>query len=422
MSVGSFSASLSGLNANQQKLSVIGNNLANINTIAFKASAVTFADLVSQSVGAPSANPTQIGLGVTVGAITPNFTQGGVESTGVSTHVAIQGSGFFVVGDPSTRAYTRAGSFSFDADGVLVTPDGRQVQGWTAVDPTTGEILTTGQPTSIVIPPGVLRPPVASTQFGVQSNLDASEVVGGTFTASVQIYDALGDSHVVTITYDKTAAGAWNYTMTVPGAEVSGGTPGTPFTIGTGTLGFDANGLLTTVNGAATADVVVTSPTWANGAAATNFTWDLVDADGTAFLTQYASPSATSSVTQNGAPTGAVSSIISINPEGQLIASFGVGRTVVVGQLALASFNNPQGLMKLGTNLWSESEASGNPSVGTAGSGGRGTLIGSALEQSNVDIAQEFTQMILAQRGYQANSKSITVADELLVDTLNLKR
>ena len=422
MSVGSFSASLSGLNANQQKLSVIGNNLANINTIAFKSSAVTFADLVSQSVGGPSANPMQIGLGVTVGAITPNFTQGGVESTGVSTHVAIQGTGFFVVGDEANRAFTRAGNFSFDADGVLITPDGQPVQGWTAIDPATGSISTTGQPASIVIPPGVLRPPVPSTTFGVQSNLDATEAVGGTFTASVQIYDALGDSHVVTITYEKTAVGAWNYTVTVPGDEVAGGTPGTPSVIGTGTLGFDAQGKLTTVNGAAAADVVITSPAWANGAAATDFSWDLVDPNGQPLLTQYSSPSATSSVAQNGSPTGAVASIISINQEGQLVASFGVGRTVVVGQLALGTFNNPQGLVKIGTNLWSESEASGSPSIGAAGSGGRGTLIGSSLEQSNVDIAQEFTQMILAQRGYQANSKSITVADELLVDTLNLKR
>jgi flagellar hook protein FlgE len=216
--------------------------------------------------------------------------------------------------------------------------------------------------------------------------------------------------------------GAWGYSVSVPGAEVTGGTVGTPFVVGTGTLAFDNLGKLTTVNGGAPADVTITSPTWRSGAAAVNFAWDVVDANGTPSLTQYASASATSSVTQNGSPTGAVASIISITPNGELVASFGIGRTVVVGQLALATFNNPQGLVKIGTNFYSESEASGNPSVGVAGTGGRGTLIGSSLEQSNVDIAQEFTQMILAQRGYQANSKSITVADELLVDTLNLKR
>ena len=421
MSVGSFSASLSGLNANQQKLSVIGNNLANLNTVGFKASTVTFADLVSQSVGGPSVNPMQIGLGVITGSITPNFTQGGIESTGISTNVAIQGNGFFVVGASDQRAYSRAGSFSFDADGMLITPDGLPVQGYTTVNPVTGQIDVTGQPQNIIIPPGALRAPLPTSQFAVQSNLDASAAVGATFASAVQIYDSLGVSHVATVNYTKTGAGAWSYTVTVPGAEVTGGTPGTPFQIATGTLGFNAVGQLTQVNGGAAADVTITGPTWANGATAANLTWDLVDAAGVGTITGFASPSATASTTQNGTPTGSVAGI-TINTEGELVASYGLGRTVVVGQLALASFNNPGGLVKVGTNLFSESEASGIPSVGSAGSGGRGTLIGGSLEQSNVDIATEFTQMILAQRGYQANSKSITVADELLVETLNLKR
>jgi flagellar hook protein FlgE len=422
MSVGSFSASLSGLNANQQKLAVIGNNLANINTIAFKASTVSFSDLVSQSVGGPGANPAQIGLGVAVGSITPTFTQGSIENTGISTHVAIQGPGFFVVGDSGSRAYTRAGNFSFDANGVLVTFDGQPVQGYSTPDPVTGLIQTSGQPTAIIIPPGVLRPPVATTLFSTTSNLDAGAPVGATFTTSVQTYDALGDPHVLSIVYEKTAVGAWDYTISVDGADVTGGTPGTAEVLATGSVEFGPDGLLTDVDGAAAADVTITSPAWANGAAPTDFVWDLVGADGTPSVTGYSSASATSSITQNGVEPGAVSSIISIDNEGRLLASFGLGRTVTVAQIALATFNNPQGLVKLGTNLWSESEAAGNPSIGTAGTGGRGTLIGSALEQSNVDIAQEFTQMILAQRGYQANSKSITVADELLLETLNLKR
>ncbi|MEO7191682.1 MAG: flagellar hook protein FlgE [Vicinamibacterales bacterium] len=422
MSVGSFSASLSGLNANQQKLSVIGNNLANLNTVGFKASNVNFSDLVSQSIGGPSQDPMQVGLGVATGSISPNFSQGGIESTGISTNVAIQGTGFFMVGDAAHRAYSRAGNFSFDATGQLITPDGHPVQGYTATNATTGAIDTTGQPTSIIIPPGVLRAPVPTTSFGTALNLDASAAVGSVFTSSVQMYDALGVTHVATVAFTKTAAGAWNYTMTVPGADVTGGTPGVPTSVATGTLGFNSLGRLSQVNGAAAADVAITSPAWKNGAAAINFSWDLVDANNTTTITGYAAPSATASTTQNGSPTGAVSSIITISAAGELIASFGIGRTVTVGQLAMATFNNPQGLVKLGTNLYSESEASGIPSIGVAGTGGRGTLIGSALEQSNVDIATEFTQMILAQRGYQANSKSITVADELLVDTLNLKR
>jgi flagellar hook protein FlgE len=417
----SFSASLSGLNANQQKLSVIGNNLANINTIAFKSSTVQFADLVSQSVGGSSANPMQVGLGVTTGSISPNFRQGGIENTGVPTNVAIQGSGFFVIGDSSHRSYSRAGDFSFDANGMLVTADGQPVQGYTATDPVTGAVITTGQPANIIVPPGILRAPVATTHFGTVSNLNAAAAVGDTWTASVQIYDALGAAHVATVTYTNTAVGDWDYDIGVDGAEVTGGTAGTPSSIATGSISFDSAGKLTTVNGGAAANVTITSPTWANGATATDFDWALLDANGLATLTGYSAKSQNSSVTANGSPAGTIDGI-SINADGELVATFGAGKSITVGSLALANFNNPQGLVKLGSNLFGESAAAGIANVGVAGTGGRGTLIGSSLEQSNVDIAQEFTQMILAQRGYQANSKSITVADELMQDTLNLKR
>jgi flagellar hook protein FlgE len=416
-----FSSSLSGLNVNQQKLNVIGNNLANINTIGFKASTVQFMDLVSQSVGGSSANPMQVGLGVMTGSISPSFKQGGIENTGVPTNVAIQGNGFFVVGDSANRSYTRAGDFSFDADGMLVTAEGLPVQGYTATDPVTGDIISTGQPSNIVVPPGVLRAPTPTSQFGTVSNLNSGAAVAAEFTASVQVYDALGAAHVATITYTNTAAGAWDYSITVPGEEISGGTAGTPEVIANGNLTFDANGKLDQVDGAAADDVTITGPAWANGATAGDFVWDLVDANGVGSLTGFAGPSATSSVTQNGAAAGTINSI-SINSAGEILATFGTGSSVSVGQLAMANFNNPQGLVKLGSNRYGESASAGIPNVGVAGTGGRGSLIGSSLEQSNVDIAQEFTQMILAQRGYQANSKSITVADELLVDTLNLKR
>ena len=414
----SFSASLSGLNVNQQKLNVIGNNLANINTLAFKSSTVEFSDLVSQSVGGNSANPMQIGLGVTTGSITPNFSQGGIENTGVPTNVAIQGSGFFVIGDPAHRAYTRAGDFSFDANGQLVTSNGVPVQGYTAMN-AAGQVITTGQPTSIVVPPGVLRPPVATTTFGTVSNLDSNAQVNDTFTASVQIIDALGTPHVATITYTNTGAGAWKYDITVPGADVGVAAPAS--NIATGTLTFDPQGVLKTVNGGAPANVTVTSPAWADGAKAIDFTWNLLDANNNPTLTGFSAPSATSSVTQNGAEAGTINGI-SIDSSGQIVASFGAGATVVVGQLALANFNNPSGLVKVGSNAFGDSASSGIANIGTAGTGGRGSLIGSSLEQSNVDIATEFTQMILAQRGYQANSKSITTQDQLLVDTLNLKQ
>ena len=434
MAVGSFSAGLSGLAAHATALNVIGNNLANINTVGYKASTVSFQDLVSQTIGGAS-GLSQIGLGVVTGAIAPVFSQGSIENSRESTNVAIQGNGFFIVNSDSGSAYTRAGNFTFNAEGELVTPDGFKVQGYTQIDPTTGLVVTTGEPTDIVVPPGVLRRPVATTQFQIASNLDATAPTGTTFTGSVQIYDSLGAPHVMTITYTKTGTSAWSYEISVPGAEV---TPppaaGAPAVLAAGTLTFNASGQIATITptapstggGSATpgpiADVTFASPTWANGAAAgANIVWDLVDANQAVSLTGFSSPSSTSSKSQNGAPAGLVDSI-SISADGSIMATFGAGQTVAVAQLALANFNNPKGLVKLGANKFGESLAAGLPNVGVAGTGGRGTLIGAALEQSNVDIAQEFTQMILAQRGYQANSKSITVSDELLVDTLNIKR
>lgn len=426
MAGGSFSAGLSGLNANQTALSVIGNNLANINTIGYKTSTVTFADLVSQTVGGASANPMQVGLGVTTGSISPVFSQGPIESTSEATNVAIQGAGFFVVEGDQGQAYTRAGNFSFDDSGTLVTPDGYRVQGYTATDPATNQIITTGPPTDIVVPPGVLRAPVPTSVFQTLSNLDSNAVIGSNFTTSVQLYDVKGSPHVMTITYTKTAAGTWNYAMTLPGADVTGGTAGTPYALpagsgGSGTLVFDANGRLQTVNGAAPADVTVTTPAWTNGAAATVMSWDLVDPNNVTSITGYSSASTTSSISQNGSAAGTVNNI-TITSDGTITGTFGAGQTIAIGRLALANFNNPKGLVKLGSNRYGESQAAGLPNIGVAGEGGRGTLIGSSLEQSNVDMAREFTQMILAQRGYQANSKTITVADELLQDTLALKR
>jgi flagellar hook protein FlgE len=430
MAVGSFSAGLSGLNANAVYLSVIGNNLANINTIGFKSSSVTFMDLVSQTVGGSSGNPMQVGLGVVTGSISPVFSQGAIENTREATNVAIQGGGLFVVRGPDGQAYTRAGNFSFNSAGALVTPDGYAVQGYTAVDAATGAIVTTGQPGDITIPPGVLRAPVATTQMRTLTNLDSRAAAGSTFTTSVQIYDALGMPHVATLTFTRdAAAGAWTYEVTVPGAEITGGTAGTPSPIGSGTVQFDNDGRLSGFTVAAPgagggnppADVTFATPAWTNGAAASTITWDIVDVNGIASITGFASTSATSSISQNGSAPGMIDNI-SIGADGTIVATFGAGQTVAVGKLALASFNNPKGLVKLGSNRYGESQAAGIPNIGVAGTGGRGTLIGSALEQSNVDIAQEFTQMILAQRGYQANSKTITVSDELLVDTLNLKR
>ncbi len=432
MAVGSFSAGLSGLNANSVYLNVIGNNLSNINTIGFKASSVSFMDLVSQSTGGSSINPMQVGLGVVVGQMSPVYNQGAIEATGEATNAAIQGNGFFVVKNPDGGVfYTRAGNFSLNKDGALVTPDGLTVQGYTQTDAATGEIVANGALSDIIVPAGVLRAPTPTSLFRTTSNLDVNAPVGATFESPIQVYDALGATHVMTVSYTRSATG-WDFDITVPGDEV---TPAqaTPYSLATGSVTFDALGAVQVVAAAAPAtgggslpgtpitDVTFSGPSWANGADGGTLTWDLVDAQGVVSLTGYASPSATSSLGQNGNAAGKIDAI-SINVDGSIMATFGAGQTVAVGKLALASFNNNKGLVKMGSNRYGESEASGVPNTGSPGTGGRGTLVGSALEQSNVDMAQQFTQMILAQRGYQANSKTITVSDELLLDTLNLKR
>ncbi len=423
MAMGSFSAALSGLNANSVALSVIGNNLANTNTVGFKASRVQFHDLVSQTLklGGGGGNPVQVGLGVITGTISPTFSQGSIESSREPTNVAIQGDGFFLVGKAGGVAYTRAGDFSFDAEGRLVSSDGDRVLGWTALDPATGDILTSAQPDEIVIPPGALRDPIATTEIQALSNLDADALVGDTFTTTIQIVDSLGATHLATITYTNTAPGAWDYDVTVPGAEIFGGTPGTPFSVDTGTVAFDALGVLNDVNGGAPADVAIVTPTWTNGAGASNLSWDLIDPVGDPYLSGFATASSTSSIAQNGSEAARLETL-SIDKSGNIVATFGSGQSVKLAQMAMANFNNPKGLFKLGANLYGVSGAAGLPNVGTPGSGGRGSLIGSALETSNVDIAEEFTRMILAQRGFQASARTITVADELLLETLNLKR
>jgi flagellar hook protein FlgE len=421
MSIGSFSAGLSGLNANAAYLSVIGNNLANINTVGFKASSFSFSDLVSQTIASTSANPSQVGLGVVAGAITPTFSQGSIESTRETTNMAIQGNGFFIVKTPDGNFFTRAGDFTFNADGFLVNPEGHFVQGYTQRDPATGEIITTGSPTNIQIPPGKLEAPTATTLFRTVTNLDANALNASTFTSVVDVFDSLGDTHAITITYTKTGVGAWSYAVTTAGAEVTGGTPGTPFSLATGTMTFDAGGALITVNGAAPADVAITTPTWINGAAANALVWDISDPNAVLSHSGFAQASATSSSTTSGQPAGRVSNI-SVDPDGTIQGTLNPGQTIVMARVALASFNNPKGLAKIGSNLFIPNQSAGDANVGTAGTGGRGTLFGSALEQSNVDMAQQFTQMILAQRGYQANSRAITTSDELLIETLNLKR
>ena len=417
-----FSIPLSGLTTESTALSAIANNLANLNTTGYKDSVVQFRDLFYQNIGTSgSGNPIQLGAGAGVAATSSLFTQGNVNPTGVATNVAISGSGFFVAQKNGVVTYTRAGDFSVDKNAFLVTDDGQQVLGF----PFVNGVITTGQGlTPLQLGTGQISAPTPTGAVQINTNLNATAAVGDTFSTPVTIFDSLGASHVLTFTFTKTGANAWDYQIAVPPSELNpivpgGGGPPVPQTgiLTTGTLTFDGTGTLT----APAADVTgINIVNFANGANDLTFDWTLFNG-ANAVLSQVAAPSSTSSTQQNGAGSGSLSSF-NIGSDGIITGSFSNGKTAILGQLALATFPNEQGLLRVGRNGFNETLASGQAVVGAPGTGGRGTLSGGALELSNVDIASEFAAMIVAQRGFQANARVVTTFDEVTQDTINLKR
>jgi len=419
----SFSIPLSGLTADSTALSAIANNLANQNTTGYKDVRVQFSDLFYQNLGTTgSGDPIQLGAGAQVGSMPGMFTQGSVNSTGVPTDVAIQGDGFFAVQKDGVVSYTRAGDFSVDANNFLVTSEGQQVLGYPAVN----GVISTGQGiTPLQLGAGTISPPNATSGVTLTTNLNASANVGDTFSTPVTVFDSLGASHVLTFTFTKTAANTWGYSLSIPSDELNPtGAPPAPQTgiLSTGTLSFDgtgkltgpvdSSGNLTNVNGIAVAGL-------ADGASDMSFSWDLLNGT-TPVITQVAAPSSTSSTQQNGAGSGSLVNF-SIGTDGTVTGSFSNGKTAALGQIALATFADNQGLQRIGQTDFTETLASGQAVVGAPGTGGRGGLSGGALELSNVDIATEFANLIVAQRAFEANAKAVTTFDQITQDTINLK-
>jgi len=413
-----FSIPLSGLTAESTALSAIANNLANLNTVGYKDTRVDFKDLFYQTIGSSgSGDPVQLGAGVGVGSMPSNFTQGNVNPTGVPTDVAIDQDGFFIVQKDGVITYTRAGNFSVGDDDTLMTAEGQQVLGYPAVN---GAINTGSGLTALALGRGTISPPTATSSVEIRTNLDAAATVGstdGSYSTPVTIYDSLGASHVLTFSFTKTGLDAsgnsdWTYTISIPAADVSGSTD-----ISTGTVSFDANGNLVSPS-TDVANIAINN--FSDGASNLSFTWKLFD-NGNPVLTQVASPNGTSATTQDGTSSGALSDF-AIGSDGVITGTFSNGKTAILGQLALATFANEQGLSRTGNNGFSETLASGQAAIGAPGTGGRGTLEGGALELSNVDIATEFAAMIVAQRGFQANAKVVTTFDQVTQDTINLKQ
>ena len=409
-----FSIPLSGLTAASQALAVISNNLANLNTVGFKESRASFRDLFYQAFGTNGANdPIQVGEGVALGSVTPTFTGGNLEGTGVPTDAAITGNGLFVTEKNGVMEYTRAGNFTIDAQGQLTTQNGQLVMGYPAVN---GVISPSQTLAPLMVNQGQLIPGAPTTAIQTQTNLDASSAVGASFSTPITVFDSLGTSHVLTYQFTKTGSNAWSYQISLPAAD-TGGT-GVPTVIGTGNLTFNPDGTLATPAAPVTG-IAITG--LADGAADLNITWNLQDAGGTSLLTQSSAPSATANTFQNGYGSGTLADF-NITSDGTIEGSFTNNQTLALGQIVLANFANPQGLLRLGENSFQTTLSSGAPAIGVAGSGGRGTITGGSLEQSNVDIATEFSNMIVTQRGYQANARVVTTFDQLTQDTINMKQ
>lgn len=412
----SLRTGVTGLRGNQLRLDVIGNNIAGVNTAGFKRSRVLFQDALSQRLGTgghvggdSSRNPSHIGHGVAVGAVDTIWSQGTLEYTDVPTDLAIGGNGFFVARSSQGNVLTRGGAFEFDANGFLVSPGGLRVQGWMAG--ANGQIAT-GALQDIRLDPTQTAPPVRTTTMALTGNLSALREVGSSepLTMSSVIYDGAGRAHTTVLTVEKTADNEW----TLVSAEIAGNpdatppVPATPLTIANGVLTFDAEGRLTSGGN------VTLGGAFPDGSGL-NIALDMSK------LTQFGGSTTTSVARQNGTPAGELVDF-GFDQEGRLMLAFSNGVRRPAAQLALGTVTNPDGLSSSGDGFYSATAASGGIRLGRAGHEIGATLIAGAVESSNVDLAQEFTDMIVAQRGYQASARVVTTSDELLQETVMLKR
>lgn len=398
----SFYTALSGLTADTTALDVVGNNLANMNTQGFKSDSLLFEDAMNQATSS-----LQIGAGVGATDTETNFSQGNITSTGGPLDLAIQGNGFFVVQNTAGQTeYTRDGAFSLNSSGQLVDATGDLVQGWMG---TNGVVTPTGATTDITVPLLNSRAPVATQNMTLSANLDANAAVGDTFSTPIQVYDSLGNAQTLTVTFTNTGAGAWNYEVDIPGQDLQGGKEGTEVALAKGAMTFDSNGNLTSP----TTPINITNSTaLADGASTLNINWNLNDSSGNPTLTGYSQASAASGTTQDGAAAATVTGV-ELTTGGILVATYSDGSQQNLAQVAMASVANPNSLIATNNNNYLAGPTTITPSVGAAGTGSRGSLVGQSLEASNVDMATEFTNLIVYQEGYQANSKVLTTIDQM---------
>jgi flagellar hook protein FlgE len=412
-------ASREGITAHGQAISVIGDNIANSNTTAFKQSRAEFDDLMAESAGDRGAGVISgAGDGVGVRAVRTMFEGGLVESTGRDLDIAIQGGGFFLVGDPAAPQLTRAGAFQTNKDGFLVNGSGLQVLGYTAASPNTlvpinmFDVKTAGAATSEMkvfgnvssSAPNVTVPQNPATFRDLTKNASMS--------STQEVYDSLGTRHDILLNYFKTGTNTWTVQAHVDGKDV-GRAEGTPVLLGQTTLTFDGTGLIPVANQAAAK--ITASPAWSSGAAAGNFSIDISS------FTQYAAASQVLNTSQNGQASGSVKSY-EFGDDGTIYANLDSGTKAEVGSLPLATVRSVDGLVRSGSSVFSKGSNAGALEVGRANNGVRGRIESKSLERSNVDISSQFVELVVFQRGYEANSNALSAANELIKGTIALLR
>ncbi len=403
-----FRTALSGLNAASAELRVIGNNVANASTTGFKESRAEFNDIFATSNLGVSANA--IGTGVRVSSVSQQFSQGNIGFTDNNLDLAVSGQGFFIMNDNGVNAYTRAGSLGVDRNGFVVNNQQQQL--------TIFQADLNGNITGATGPLQLDRSdiaPSATTRIDVQANLDASatpvpaatvfspsDATSYNNSTSLTIYDSLGSPHLQTLYFRKTADNTWDVFQFVDGAQVNTGAPAGE------TITFDTSGAITG------GSPVVLNFTPGGGAAALNITVDFNN------TSQYGSPFGVNGLSQDGYATGRLSGIDFSNT-GVITSRFTNGQSRTLGQVAIATFNNPQGLRQLGDTTWAETFDSGAPLVGSPGAGAAGLIESGALEGSNVDLTEQLVGMITAQRNFQANAQVITTADTVTQTIINIR-
>ncbi len=421
----SFNIGVTGLNAAGSSMGVVGDNIANAGTFGFKASRAEFQDMLANSLKGIDGGD-QMGSGTKLAHITPQFVQGTVARTQNITDLAINGNGWFQVDAPFGKGFTRDGSFHFDKEGFMVNGDGYKVNGFQPDDK--GEI--TNKMGNIKLG-NTNVPAVATKEVKMSMNVDSRENVKvfdpknpdktSNYNTSMTVYDNVGTARLVTMYFNKSADGMWDYHAMVDGADATGGVPGTMVEMANGKMKFNQKGQLEE-------EIPGTNSFNFNKGALPNqqitFNFgETIKEGGTGLdaATQYGSKSSVSRHSQDGASAATLSSM-SFNDAGVLTAVYDNGLQRELGQVAVAKFENNEGLFKTGKNLFKETRKSGQAALGKPGSDGRGEVLAKSIEQSNVDIAGEFINLMAAQRNFQANTRTITTSDQMLQEVLNIKR